>query len=89
MPTIRTVRADLASHVRRAAAGERITVTVGGIPSAVLGPLTVGEAGGSMDALVSSGRVVAPRRTDGRVADGAIDVWGTARFDRLIGEIRG
>ena len=39
---IRELRADLASTVRRAAAGESIVVTVGGRPVARLGPLDGG-----------------------------------------------
>jgi prevent-host-death family protein len=36
---IRELRADLAAHIRRAAAGEATVVSVGGRPAAVLAPL--------------------------------------------------
>ena len=59
----RQLRADLAAHLRRAAAGEIITVTVDGTPAAVLGPLT-GGPDSDIAALVASGGLVPPRRTD-------------------------
>src|SRR5258706_4698436 len=58
---IRELRNDVAAVVRRAAAGERIVVTVDGRPVAQLGPL---EPAGTptLDDLVASGHAVAPRR---------------------------
>jgi prevent-host-death family protein len=85
---IRDLRADLAAHVRRAAAGEVSVVTVNGRPAAVLAPL---DAAPSVDlaALIASGAVLPPRRTDGRSAIGSVAVWGNVRLDRLLREVRG
>ena len=57
--SVRALRADLAAAVRRAAQGERIVVTVGGRPSAQLGPLD--DQAPDLDRLVASGAVVAHR----------------------------
>lgn len=62
---IRELRADLATHVRRAAAGESIVVTVSGRPAALLGPLGGGRAQ-ALDDLVATGAVLAPRLRPGR-----------------------
>ncbi len=93
MPGIRELRADLAAQVRRAHGGQRLVVTDGGRPVAILGPLGDGpaDAGGraTIDDLYAVGAVLRPRRDDGRIAAGAIDVYANVRFDRLIAEIRG
>lgn len=61
---IRELRRDLASLVRRAAAGEAVVVTVNGRPAAVLGPLG-DTAPGGLDDLVARGLVQPPRRRAG------------------------
>ena len=89
---IRQLRADLAAHVRRAAGGEITVISIGGSPAAALGPLAMrderpGEA--HLSSLVASGALIAPRRADGRVADGTVTTWANVRLDRLLREIRG
>lgn len=98
---VRDLRADLAAHVRRAAAGETTVVSVGGRPAAVLAPLatappsshpTMSDEVGvqpHLSSLVATGAVLAPRRTDGKLPTGTVSVWGTVRLDRLLAEIRG
>ena len=97
---IRLLRADLAAHVRRAAAGESTVVSIGGRPAAVLAPLTVTALAGPamsdaapgephLPSLVAAGAVLPPRRTDGKLPSGTVSVWGTVRLDRLLAEIRG
>ena len=97
---IRDLRADLAAHVRRAAAGEATVVSIAGRPAAVLAPLaTTPPAASTVDPgaasepplapLVASGAVVAPRPTDGRLPSATVSVWGTVRLDRVLAEIRG
>ena len=66
---VRELRSDLAAQVRRAAAGHRIVVTVGGRAAASLGPLGPPDGGDpTLDALVAAGLVVPPRRSDVRGA---------------------
>ena len=89
---IRQLRADLAAHVRRARGGETTVISIGGVPVASLTPLpTSGEPSGSahLSSLIASGAVIAPRRSDGRVAEGAVSTWANVRLDRLLREVRG
>lgn len=85
---IRELRGDLALHVRRAAAGARTVITVGGRPAAVIGPLNEASAGG-VEPLVASGALLPPRRTDPSRLAAPIAVWSGARLDRLLRELRG
>jgi prevent-host-death family protein len=84
---IRELRADLARHVRRAAAGERVVVAVGGTPSAALVPLS--ETASGIEPLVAGGALVPPRRTSSGRTRAPIPVWSGARLDRLLRELRG
>jgi prevent-host-death family protein len=87
---IRELRADLATHVRRAAAGQQIIVTVGGRPAATLGPPTPTDANGqTLDILVASGLVVAPRRPGLAPRAAPVPIWSGVRLDRALGELRG
>jgi antitoxin (DNA-binding transcriptional repressor) of toxin-antitoxin stability system len=84
---IRELRGDLARHVRRAAAGERTVIAVGGHPAAALGPLT--ETISGIEPLIAAGALVPPRRTDPARLHAPIPVWSGARLDRLLRELRG
>ena len=96
---IRDLRADLAAHIRRAAGGEPTVVSVGGRPAAALVPLSAldhetamsdeGATATHLSSLMSSGALIPPRRADGKIPDRYITVWGNARLDRLLREIRG
>ena len=92
---VRELRADLAARVRRAAAGETTVITVNGRPAAHLGPPVSSGSSASGDPataiahLVASGALLSARRSDHRVSDRTVDVWGTVRLDRLLREIRG
>ena len=89
---IRDLRADLAAHVRRAAAGEPTTVSIAGRPVAALVPLSMSGAGtraNQLSSLVSAGALLPARRSDGRLPTETVSVWGNVRLDRLLGEIRG
>ncbi|MBI5087930.1 MAG: type II toxin-antitoxin system prevent-host-death family antitoxin [Actinobacteria bacterium] len=89
---IRELRADLAAHVRRAANGEPTVVSVAGHPAAVLGPIAMSDEGRSaahLSSLFASGGLTPPRRTDGRLPERTVGVWGNVRVDRLLREIRG
>jgi antitoxin (DNA-binding transcriptional repressor) of toxin-antitoxin stability system len=86
---MRELRAELASHVGRAASGQTVLVRLNGRPVAALGPVGRTEAEPTMDGLAASGALVAARRADGRRAQGAVRVWRNARLDLLLREIRG
>lgn len=85
---IRELRASAAAAVRRAEAGQRTVITIGGRPAAQLGPLTSAAAERSLDELVAQGQLIAPRRS-GRPNDSTVTVWGNVRLDRLLREVRG
>jgi antitoxin (DNA-binding transcriptional repressor) of toxin-antitoxin stability system len=85
----RELRLDLAAQLRRAASGERLVVTVGGRPAAMLGPVEGSAADVTLDALVAAGALVPPRRRDApRFAD-PVAVWSGVRLDRAFREVRG
>lgn len=86
---VRELRNNVAAVLRRAAAGERIIVTVDGQPTAQLGPLSPDEGGLTMADLVAAGLVVQPDRsdppTDRELEPLPVDV----RVDAIVAEIRG
>jgi prevent-host-death family protein len=89
---IRQLRADLAAHVRRAAGGETTIISIAGSPAAALTPLAMSDeppGAASLSSLVASGALIAPRRTDGHMAEGTVSTWANVRLDRLLREIRG
>jgi antitoxin (DNA-binding transcriptional repressor) of toxin-antitoxin stability system len=85
----RELRGDLATHLRRAANGQRIVVTAGGHPIAQLGPVedTAGEV--TTDALVAAGALMPPRRIDPARLGAPVAVWSGVRLDRAFSEVRG
>ncbi len=85
--SIRRLRGELATAVRRAAEGERIVVTVGGRPTAQLGPIDDGAP--DLDRLIASGAVVPPRRTTPWRPPAAVPIWSGVRIDRALVELRG
>jgi prevent-host-death family protein len=87
--TMRELRANAATTVRRAEVGERIVVTVDGRAVAQLGPLDPAAGPPTLDDLIARGLVLAPRRHDRPPPGPPISVWAGARLDRLLGEQRG
>jgi prevent-host-death family protein len=85
--SIRALRGELATAVRRAAEGERIVVTVGGRPTAQLGPID--DSAPELDRLIASGAVVPPRRTTPWRPPAAVPIWSGVRIDRALVELRG
>lgn len=86
----RELRANLATALRRAAAGERVIVTDSGRPVAQLGPVDA-PAGSTMDELVARGLVVPPRRAPRERAGSlpqAIDIHSGMRFDQIVRDLR-
>ena len=60
---IRELRNETSRVVRRVKAGERIIVTIDGIPAAQLVPLDGGSRPRTMEELVATGAVIPPRTT--------------------------
>lgn len=86
---MRELRNQVAAVLRRAAAGETITVTVDGVPTAQIGPI---EPTGrpTLETLVATGLVQAPRRP---AASGPevtpVDLPVDVRLDRVLDALRG
>lgn len=58
---IRELRNQASRVVRRARAGERLIITVDGVPAAEIGPVRSAEQATSIDELIVTGAVVAAR----------------------------
>ena len=86
---IRELRNNVAAVVRRAANGERIVVTVDNVPVAMLGPLSPGEDGLTLDDLIAAGLVRPATRTDRPEAPAPANLPVDARSDRVLDELRG
>lgn len=87
---IRQLRTQLTSMVRRAGAGERIVISIGGRAVAQLGPVEAVQAQVTLDDLAARGLIDLARRGD-RPADPdvRIDAWTGGRLDRALREVRG
>jgi prevent-host-death family protein len=85
---IRELRNSVAAVVRRAGAGERIIVTVDGLPVAQLGPLDAPTAA-TVDDLVAAGLAHPPGRRDRPAPPEAEDAPVDIRPDRVLDELRG
>lgn len=84
---IRRLRAELATAVRRAEAGEVAVVTVAGRAVAQLGPIGA-RHGSDLADLVARGLVQPPRRRDAHRPAEPVPVWRATRLDRVLGEVR-
>ncbi|MDH3678688.1 MAG: type II toxin-antitoxin system prevent-host-death family antitoxin [Acidimicrobiia bacterium] len=86
---VRELRNNVAAVLRRAAAGERVLVTVDGRPTAQLGPIAPDGAGVTLWDLAAAGLAEPPRRHD-RPADPApVAVPADLSCDRLLDATRG
>ena len=56
---LRELRNQASRVVRRARAGERMIITVDGVPAAEIGPVRAAELAASFDELIATGSVVA------------------------------
>lgn len=86
---VRELRNNVASVLRRAAAGERIIVTVDGLPTAQLGPLEAAGHDLTVDDLIAAGLAEPPARPDRPPAPDAEDVPVDVRPDAVMDELRG
>lgn len=58
---VRELRNQASRVVRRARAGERLIITVDGVPAAEIGPISPTERGSTIDELIATGAVLPPR----------------------------
>jgi len=86
---MRELRGDLAAVLRRAGAGERVIVTVGGEPVAQLGPVEATDHDATIDDLVVRGLLVRARRDDRPEPSMTMPTWAGTRLDQLVREVRG
>ena len=86
---IRETRAALAHLVRRAATGERIIITVDGLPMAELGPIRLDRSGPTLEDLAATGLVRSPRHPDPPAVPSATDMAADIRIDRALDDLRG
>lgn len=76
--------------MRRAGNGERIVITVDGVPVAQLGPVQpTGLFEVTLDDLIARGALVAPRDEVRPEPDHVVDLWTGSRIDRAAAELRG
>jgi prevent-host-death family protein len=85
---IRELRNNVAAVVRRAGAGERIVITVDGVPAAQLGPLAP-DPSPTVDDHVAAGLVVSPGRRDRPAGPDPEDTAVDIRLDDVLDELRG
>jgi prevent-host-death family protein len=84
---LRELRNDVSRIVRRARAGERLIITVDGVPVAQIGPLEA-PAGSSVERLLAEGRLL-PRREPGAPAPATPIRLGDGRTTaEVLGELR-
>jgi prevent-host-death family protein len=85
---MREFRANMAAFLRRAQAGERVTVTVDGRPVATLGPASADHVAATIDDLVARGALLPPRRRGDFVVTEPVAMWSGVRIDRAVREVR-
>ena len=86
---VRDLRADLAAHVRRAEAGERVIVTVDGRPTAQLAPIEP-PSQPQLDDLAAVGLVRQPNRPDHPFAPDDLPLLPVdLSIDQVLAELRG
>ena len=87
---IRELRGRLTGLVRRAGAGERIVITIGGRAIAQLGPVEPARAQVTIDDLAARGLIEPARRADRPVdPEVRVDAWTGGRLDRALRDVRG
>lgn len=84
---VRELRNQVAAVVRRAGSGDRVVITVDGVPVAQLGPLEP-AARPTLHDLVAAGLVEPPGRRDRPPAPEPAMVAVDIRPDRILDEIR-
>lgn len=85
---VRELRNQVASMIRRASDGERILITVDGVPQAQLGPITPDRSGITLWDLAGAGLIEPPRRSDRPGNPDPLPVAADLRVDRLMDQVR-
>jgi prevent-host-death family protein len=70
---LRELRNHTSRVVRRASAGERIIITVDGVPTAQIVPLDASAIEPTLDELIAQGRLLAPRHPSTPVPAAPLD----------------
>ena len=86
---VRELRTHVAALVRRAGNGERMLVTVDGVPVAMLGPIDSAAEGVTLDHLVAAGLLEPPGRRDRPPAPDPANLPIDVRASRVLAELRG
>ena len=84
---IRELRNQASRVVRRARAGERLVITVDGVPAAQIGPVSA-EDDSTLQALVAQGRLLAPRSTEALTSPSPIRLSGPGSSTDVLDELR-
>lgn len=85
---IRDLRSALATYIRKAQMGERLTITVDGAPVAQLSGLEADLSGVTITDLVARGLVTPPRRRGDFVPHDPLILSSGARIDRALNQVR-
>lgn len=84
---VRDLRNQASRVVRRARAGERVVITLDGVPVAQIGPLTPETGATTLEALIAQGRLMAPRSNKPPTAPAPIRLPG-ASTTRVLSWLR-
>lgn len=85
---VRELRNYASRVVRRARAGERLLITVDGVPAAEIGPVS-GDAGPrSVEEMIAAGLLIPPRRTDEPPPPSPMAAPGNRKSDEVLREHR-
>jgi prevent-host-death family protein len=87
--TIRELRNDVSRIVRRANAGERLIITSNGVAVAEIRPLEERSTKRSLEELISSGEVIAPRTRAKPRSATPMRFTGPKTTDEILREHRG
>jgi prevent-host-death family protein len=85
---LRELRNHTSRVVRRASAGERIIITVDGVPTAQIVPLDDVALEPTLDELIAQGRLLAPRRPSAPAPAAPLDRPGARRLTEILAEQR-
>jgi prevent-host-death family protein len=85
---LRELRNQASRIVRRARAGERLIITVDGVPAAQIVPLDPGDREVTMEELIAQGRLIAPRATAVSIAPAPVDLAGVRPLSDIVAEQR-